>query len=456
MPPFVATILWFILLLVLFRFDPARDPETSPALWVPVTWMFIVGSRLPAQWLGMQAASKATALEEGNPLDRAVWSGLILLAVWILTSRSFEWRAFLAANPVLMAFLAFALLSILWSDFPFVSFKRWFRDFGDYLVIPLILSDPRPLEAVRTVLRRVFYLLIPLSILLIRYYHGMSVHYDSWSGLAEYTGATTSKNMLGVVCLVSAIFFFWDTVTRWGDRREWQTRRIIAVNLAFIVMTLWVLHLARCTTCDVCLVIGWLVIALGHSSAGKRHPGFLKVLAPVSFFLYLIVAFGLNMNGQMAQALGRKADLTGRTFIWQTLLSMHTNPLFGTGYRGFWLGSRLDRLSQTIGNVTEAHNGYLEIYLELGLIGLFILCTFLATSYRTICKKLKPFTSFGSLSLAFWTMLLFYNMTEASFAGSLMWMTFLLGAVTVPLRAADEERGFAEALLGEPPICATR
>ena len=100
-------------------------------------------------------------------MDRTIYSALILLAIGILMSRSFKWGSFFSRNLALMAFLSFALLSVFWSDFPFVAFKRWFRDFGNYLVILVVLSDPRPLEAVRTLLRRFCYLLIPLSVLLI-------------------------------------------------------------------------------------------------------------------------------------------------------------------------------------------------------------------------------------------------------------------------------------------------
>ena len=47
------------------------------------------------------------ALEEGNPLDRAVFSVLILLALVILFSRSFNWGKFFANNFALMALLHF-------------------------------------------------------------------------------------------------------------------------------------------------------------------------------------------------------------------------------------------------------------------------------------------------------------------------------------------------------------
>src|SRR5271165_5402787 len=170
MPAFLALLLWLVLLLGLLVFDPARERGTSVALWVPVIWLFIVGSRLPSQWLGGQVGIAAQALEEGNPLDRTISSALILLAIGILMSRSFRWDQFFARNIALIAFLSFALVSVVWSDSSFVAFKRWFRDLGNYLVILVALSDRRPLEAVRTLLRRLFFLLIPLSVVLIKYY----------------------------------------------------------------------------------------------------------------------------------------------------------------------------------------------------------------------------------------------------------------------------------------------
>src|SRR5271167_2450198 len=61
MPPSLALFLWLILLVALLRFDPGKDAGTSPALWVPLIWMFILGTRLPSQWLGGQVGSVAQA-----------------------------------------------------------------------------------------------------------------------------------------------------------------------------------------------------------------------------------------------------------------------------------------------------------------------------------------------------------------------------------------------------------
>jgi exopolysaccharide production protein ExoQ len=439
MPPSLALFLWLILLVALFRFDAAKDSKISLALWVPVIWMFILGSRLPSQWLGGQMGQAAQALEDGNPLDRTISSALILLAIGILMSRSFKWGGFFARNLALTAFLAFALVSVCWSDFPFVALKRWIRDLGNYLVILVALSDPRPLEAVRAVLRRLCYLLIPLSIVLVKYYPEIGKHYDSWTGVASYAGATTSKNMLGVACLISGLFFFWDTVTRWPERKQRRTKRIILVNFAFIAMTLWLLNLSNSSTSSVCLVLGCLVIAAVRSRSFQRHPSFLKVLIPACICLFVALTFGFNINAELAGSVGRDPTLHDRTKIWATVLGMHTNPLVGTGYESFWLGPRLEWFWETsgLGHLNEAHNGYIEVYLNLGLIGLCLLGVFLISSYRTICGRLRPSSSLAALTLALWTILLFYNVTEAAFKSQLMWVAFLLGAIVVPERATS-------------------
>ena len=438
MPPFLALLLWFVLLLALLWADPAKDSNVSVALWLPVIWMFIIGSRLPSQWLGGQTGTAAAVLQEGNPLDRTIDLILILLAITTLMLRSFQWHKFFTRNLALMAFLSFALISIVWSDFPFVAFKRWFRDLGNYLMILVVLSDSYPLEAVRALLRRLSYLLIPLSVMLVKYFHGLSVNYNVWTGIAEYTGAATSKNMLGVACLVSGIFFFWDTVTRWPDRKERRTKRILLVNYALLGMTLWLLHLSSSATSRVCLAIGCLVILAAHSKKFKRHPGLLKVLIPTSFLLYLLLAFGLDLNGSFASAVGRDPTLTDRTKIWAGVLSIHTNPLVGTGYESFWLGPRLQLIWPLIGHVNEAHNGYLDIFLNLGGIGLALLLVFMIASYRKICKRITSAPALASLSLALWTVMLFYDMTESAFRGGLLWVTFLLAAIAVPDLVAEQ------------------
>ncbi len=143
--------------------------------------------------------------------------------------------------------------------------------------------------------------------------------------------------------------------------------------------------------------------------------------------MYLILAYGFDINGELAKRVGRDPTLTGRSNIWNAVLSTNTNPLIGTGYESFWLGPRLPRVWQLAGGVNEAHNGYLEVYLDLGLVGVFLLLVFLMACYRIVCKRLSPSCTLATLGLALWTVLLFYNMTEsAAFNGQILWVNFVL------------------------------
>src|ERR1700723_263582 len=201
MSPTLVLSTWLVLLVALFCFDPAREPKASAALWVPLIWLFFIASRTPSMWLQLSyASSLEQALEEGSPLDRTIFSALILLAFAILVSRSFQWRKFVSQNSALVLFLGFALLSVAWSDFPLATFKKWFRDAGLYLAVLVILTDRNRLEAVRTVLRRLYYLTVPLSIVLVKYYPDLGKTFSRW-GVQEYTGVSTSKNMLGLLCM---------------------------------------------------------------------------------------------------------------------------------------------------------------------------------------------------------------------------------------------------------------
>jgi O-antigen ligase len=87
-----------------------------------------------------------------------------------------------------------------------------------------------------------------------------------------------------------------------------------------------------------------------------------------------------------------------------------------------------------LGRLNEAHNGYLEVYLELGLIGDGLLAIFLIISYRQACRRLASDRALAIFGMAAWMMIVFYNMSEAAFEGGLLFMMLLLGTIVVPAR----------------------
>jgi O-antigen ligase len=375
-----------------------------------------------------------TQFEEGSAIDRVILTVLIALALRTLVARQVSLIDVCNRNAALAGFVVYTLASVVWSDFPFITFKRWFRDLDMYLMVLVILSDPQPLEAIVLVIRRLSYPVLFFSVLLIKYYTPMGVMYDSWTGLPEYTGATTSKNMLGLACLVSGLFFFWDTLNRWPDRKAAKTKRIILLNVGMIAVILWLLQLSHSATSQGCLLIGCPIIVILRSTLVKDNPRIVKLGAPAALAAYVLLELTLDPVTMVAEFFERDASLHGRTGIWEVVLALQPNPLLGAGYQSFWLGDRLTTiwLNLKVGFLNEAHNGYLEIYLSLGLLGLALLVLILISSYRRVCSQVVERHTLAPLSVAIWAVTVIYNVTESAFGASLLLSVLLLCTVAVP------------------------
>src|SRR6266478_7072599 len=88
MTPLIATVVYAIAILGLFWLDRDRNSGVSSALWIPVAWMFIAGSRMVSQWLLTTPLDDTpTQYLEGSPLDRLILAGLLAVAIIVLLNR---------------------------------------------------------------------------------------------------------------------------------------------------------------------------------------------------------------------------------------------------------------------------------------------------------------------------------------------------------------------------------
>ena len=138
----------------------------------------------------------ATAFEEGDPINQIILLLLIVLALRILASRHLDWPEIFAHNSALTLLLV-ALASVTWCDFSFISFKRWIRDLGTYVMVLVVLSESHPLTAISFLFDGCHTCCLILSIVLIKYYPDMGVVYNPWTGSPQYVGAATSKKYAG-------------------------------------------------------------------------------------------------------------------------------------------------------------------------------------------------------------------------------------------------------------------
>jgi O-antigen ligase len=162
-----------------------------------------------------------------------------------------------------------------------------------------------------------------------------------------------------------------------------------------------------------------------------RHIGVVVVSLLVIGFL---LEYSFDLWHVLLTSLGRDATLTGRTVLWEQVLAMGTSPLFGTGYDSFWLGKRVERFwDMYYWKPNQAHNGFLETYLNLGWIGVLLLSGIIVSTYRKIAARMVRTDHYQVLRMSLYVLVLLSNLTEAYFKGlAEVWFVFLLIAVEYP------------------------
>ncbi len=431
MPPSLATLLTFSFIFVLFRRDFHRQGEVSAALWLPVSWMTITTTRFVSQWINL-GSGQSVSMAEGSPVDALYFSILIMAGMRILALRRVVVGDILRNNPWMAAFFIYSFLAIAWSDFPFVAFKRYIKILGHPVMALIILSDPDPVNAFRTVMKRCAYIIMPLSVLLIKYYPQYGRGFDAWVGGATNNGAMLTKSELGLGCMLFGLFFLWNLLTARRIEDSRIRREELLLSTGFLCIIGWLLHMAQSSTSLVTLLIGAATISMiGMPIINKRFIGTYVVVAGL---VAVWAEFTFDVYDTVVKLLGKNPTLTDRTEVWEDCLALASHPLFGEGFESFWLGERLDILwAKWWWQPNQAHNGYIETYLNTGIIGVFLLVGLLISTFRKIRIDLLSDFDFARLRLAFLFAIIFYNYTEATFKGvSIVWTVFHIIAIEYP------------------------
>lgn len=431
MRPQLALLLCVVFILVLLKRDAQAKPDVSTALWIPSIWMMIVGSRMISLWLNYNRHTEAQAVYlEGSSLDRNIFFVLMVVGFLILMRRRINISKIVQNNIWLFLFLLYCGISIIWSDFPVVSFKRYLKNIGNLIMILIVLTDPAPVEAIKRMVRRCAYVLIPLSIMLYKYYPLLGRGYHSGTGALMVTGVTNNKNSLGVLCLVCGLFLIWSLLREWRNKTGKLNKFFDIIILSMIV---WLIVMADSATSLACFILGIGVLTLIERPIIKRNVKSIGFYTLLFICAFMIIQSLFDITGMVIASLGRDTTLTGRTELWDDILAMHTNPFIGVGYGSFWLGDKRDVLwGKYWWRPTEAHNGYIEIYLEVGLIGLFILGCVIVSVFKNISKSLITQFEYGRLRIALLAVIVFYNITESAFrVDLLMYFIFLLVSINV-------------------------
>jgi exopolysaccharide production protein ExoQ len=419
--------------------DCRRRRTVSWAIWIPTILIAILSSRPASLWLTGRGARLSIQMANDaatSVVDQIFYSAILGSSLVIATMRRMNWAKLLTSNLALMLFYVYLAISVAWSSDPMGSTKRLIKDFGLLFVVGVILTEKDPLQAMRAVYVRCAIVLLPLSFVFIKWYPALGRAYGI-AGEQMVTGVTTQKNSLGEIVLIFTLFLIWDYFESHPPGTKFRLMRVPWDVILLAVCGLHLLHLSQSKTALVCTIAGCLLICrtgwFGSRSISRLALTGALALPYVIFFAQRFAA----VLAPLAQALGRNLTFTGRASIWEHIDLDTVNPLIGAGYWNFWGGPGGNRVNLAMNSIIpNAHNGYVDIYLDGGVIGLVLLYILLSAAGMRIIRHMRPGSPvkrYQQVRFAFLIAAIIYNLSESTFARmGPIWFTTLLMMVDYP------------------------
>lgn len=336
----------------------------------------------------------------GSALFQIVAGGIYASAFGVMLLRgipAWVFRTVARSWPLLLITLL-ALVSTLWSQDPDTSLRR---------AVALIMSTG---FAVFLIARFELRTVVALLAVAFAIYFALSIVAAAIPGFGIVPSGTYAGAMRGVgghknsfgrtVALAVVLIPAAAAIGLFRARRAAVLLSAIAVGLLF---------LSRSATSLVSAFVGLNLGVLIYAAFGgvlgriRLHPAVgAALLALTTIGGSLVVAYGIPI---ILTLLGRDTTLTGRTEIWDWAIKINEDrTLLGSGYRTFWIDENTkyfftsfswyrsdEEDDNTTGfhGPTHAHSGYVDVYLELGLVGIACLALLIASALVTIKKAIS-------------------------------------------------------------------
>jgi autotransporter-associated beta strand protein len=329
------------------------------------------------------------------------------------------------AAPVL-GLAVLSVLSTAWSQDPAITFRRSVMLLGP-TVFALFLH-------VRYGYRRQLQLLLLAGICAAALSLALCVAFPS-VGLdpsmndGSWQGIFPQKN----VCARACVFFALPAVVLWGR----SAQRTAAATLAFVLLGALLFKAHSATGL---ILMGVAVLA----TLSMRLLRKLRANESVVFCTVLIacvmggLSFVASKFAEVALIFGKDSTLTGRTSIWAgALQAILKHPVLGYGYSAFWLGLRGESANIVLATkwmVPTAHDGFLDLWLQLGAVGfaLFSISLWQGCSAAVWCLRHVGWEA-AEWGAGIMLMTILYNLDETSLMlpRELLWVLYCLAFVNL-------------------------
>jgi len=403
---------------------PAR--RTTVARWF-IAVAFVLAIALQ-RVVTPDAAGEAGADAGGSLIAQAVWALIYVGALAGLLANAARAKLLLRRSPLVVAIVLLALISAAWSEDPLVTVRRAIGLMGTtavayYAVACLDLDEF--VDAFATVVG----IVAVASALIIAFLPEAGLMQEEYAG--AWRGLFAHKNTFGLFLAIGTMTVLIQSVRL----RGWK--RLVSAGVALLCLV----ELAgsqSVTSILIAAAIAALIVAVRFAGLGRwqSRTVIACVLAGIIAIPLFVLANADALDG--AVLFGRNLTLTGRTAIWPFVLqAIAARPVLGYGYDVFWAdgGPYLQYLPAAVGwRPYHSHNGYLELALDLGIVGVSILAVALVRSlgsaWRFVTARFSLTRAWPLLALVYFGML---NLTESYIAkyNNFDWIVFVTAALYV-------------------------
>lgn len=357
---------------------------------------------------------------QGSPLMKALWACVYLVIILRLIPRYRQVTSLLLSNKCFALLLLFTLYSVRWSVDPHATFQK---------SIPLLLSALVGLDFARryTIREQVRLVWMVLALVLVMgviaqvFFPGFVPNLDYEPGGA-WNGIVVNKNTWARLIVLTGIVLLC---------RPRPTRRSMLVLAIFTVMVLALLVASHSASG---LVIMCTMLLFFVASPALRWNRTLLVLGALVFILVsaFAVSYSVQHADEMTAMLGKDASLTGRVPIWREVFHfIKKEPVRGYGYAAFWSPisppGQLVREAMNWDNLPHAHNGYIDLTLQLGGAGLvlYFAAYLIAMKRAIVLVRRNPATEM-MWPIAFLCVVFLYQLDEGSIVtpNQLIWILY--------------------------------
>jgi exopolysaccharide production protein ExoQ len=425
-----------------------RDAAIGWGIVLSILFWLIFYQNLPWSLDGFTslAVDKGGGGSTANIGDRIIKVCTIAISLYVIANRWSLTRALVKhINVGAAALLVLAPLSAVWSIDPTATLLR-FTTLATIVLLcfAICLAGWHRLRFQQLALTPLMLILVASLVAGVLYPDRITEVGTDISQKNAWHGITHGKNEFGMMSSMALIM----CANRWLAR-EGRTLWAIAGTIVALVCLL----LSKSSTSLFATLVGVLTMALVMRVPviRQRHSTFVVVSIATTILLYELaiqnVLPGVNtLLAPIMSVTGKDMTFSARTIIWN-VIKQHIQgaPYLGTGYGAYWVGPVTSSPSYIFVPMmyfypTEAHNGYLDIVNDLGLVGLMCLLVFLIWFIRQALQLMPTDRSQAALYVALLFQEMVINMSESDFFSRTSTFAILLLAVTCLSRALREAR----------------